>query len=135
MKKTIKLLFLLCILVFLYCYLNHLRMMVMKRYTVKSSQIEHIETIAEGKFEVELYKCDRTFYKHWLTLSQKVFSDKIMVIKIPIRQFKVKSIIKTANSNLFGIAVSCLVIGTIAYVMYLRAKTKIKEKGVVLVKV
>jgi hypothetical protein len=35
----------------------------MKRYTVKSSQIEHVETIDEGKFEVELYKCERTFYK------------------------------------------------------------------------
>ena len=97
MKKTLKLLFLLCTVVFLYFYLNHLRMMVMKRYTVKSSQIEHIETIDEGKFEVELYKCDRTFCKRWLTLSQKVFSDKIMVIKIPIRQFKVKNIIKTAK--------------------------------------
>jgi hypothetical protein len=73
--------------------------MVMKRYTVKSSQIEHVETIDEGKFEVQIYQTDRTFYKRWLTLSQKVFSDKIMVLKIPIRQFKVKNIIKTAKEN------------------------------------
>ena len=99
MKKTIQLLILFSLGLFLFFYLNHFRMLALKRYTVKSSQIEYIETIDEGKFEVELYKCDRTFYNRWLTLSQKVFTDKIMVIKIPIRQFKVKNIIKTAEEN------------------------------------
>ena len=56
-------------------------------------------------------------------------SDNILEIKAENTDLKAK------NSNLLGIAVSCLVIGTIAYVMYLHAKEKVKEKGVVLVKV
>lgn len=56
-------------------------------------------------------------------------SDNILEIKAE------NTALKTTNSNLLGIAVGCLVIGTIAYVMYLHAKEKVKEKGVVLVKV
>lgn len=56
-------------------------------------------------------------------------SDNILEIKAE------NTDLKTKNSNLFRIAVGCLVIGTIAYVMYLHAKEKVKEKGVVLVKV
>jgi hypothetical protein len=33
------------------------------------------------------------------------------------------------------IVIGSLILGTIAYVMYLKAKEKVKEKGVVLVKV
>lgn len=56
-------------------------------------------------------------------------SDNILEIKAENTDLKAK------NSNLFGIAVGCIVIGTIAYVMYLHAKENVKEKGVVLVKV
>lgn len=56
-------------------------------------------------------------------------SDNILEIKAE------NTALKTTNSNLLGIAVGCLVIGTIAYGMYLHAKKKVKEKGVVLVKV
>ena len=56
-------------------------------------------------------------------------SDNILEIKAENTDLKAK------NSNLLGIAVSCLVIGTIVYVMYLHAKKKVKENGVVLVKV
>ena len=56
-------------------------------------------------------------------------SDNILEIKAENTE------LKTTNSNLFGIAVGCIVIGTIAYVMYLHAKEKVKEKGFVLVKV
>ena len=56
-------------------------------------------------------------------------TDSILEIKAENTDLKAK------NSNLFGIAVGCLVIGTIAYVMYLHAKEKVKENGVVLVKV
>lgn len=56
-------------------------------------------------------------------------SDNILEIKAE------NTDLKTKKSNLIGIAVGCLVIGTIAYVMYLHAKEKVKEKGVVLVRV
>jgi hypothetical protein len=56
-------------------------------------------------------------------------SDNILEIKAENTDLKAK------NSNLFGIAVGCIVIGTIAYAMYLHAKEKVKENGVVLVKV
>ena len=56
-------------------------------------------------------------------------TDSILEIKAENTDLKAK------NSNLFGIAVGCLIFGTIAYVMYLHAKEKVKENGVVLVKV
>ena len=43
--------------------------------------------------------------------------------------------LKTKNSNLFGIAVGCLVIAVVVYSIYVHNKTKEKKKDVLLVKV
>jgi hypothetical protein len=55
--------------------------------------------------------------------------DSILEIKAENTDLKAK------NSNLFGIAVGCLVIAVVVYSIYVHNKTKEKKKDVLLVKV
>jgi hypothetical protein len=56
-------------------------------------------------------------------------TDSILEIKAENTDLKAK------NSNLFGIAVGCLVIAVVVYSIYVHNKTKEKKKDVLLVKV
>jgi hypothetical protein len=55
--------------------------------------------------------------------------DSILEIKAENTDLKAK------NSNLFGIAVGCLVLAAVVYSIYVHNKTKEKKKDVLLVKV
>jgi hypothetical protein len=56
-------------------------------------------------------------------------TDSILEIKAENTDLKAK------NSNLFGIAVGCLVLAVVVYSIYVHNKTKEKKKDVLLVKV
>jgi hypothetical protein len=56
-------------------------------------------------------------------------TDSILEIKAENTDLKAK------NSNLFGIAVGCLVLAVVVYSIYVHNKTKVNKKDVLLVKV
>ena len=91
-----KILFLIIIVIFivtLYSTRNHIRIYLFKSSPVKYSSITLDKTIDEGDFEVSIFNCKRTYSNRMVNYANKIFSDKLMVIRIPIENFKFKGLV------------------------------------------
>jgi len=98
-RKYIFLIITAIFLVSLYCFRNHFRVYLFRSSPVKYSSISLEKKIDEGDFEVSIFNCKRTYSNRFANFANKLFQDKLMVIRIPIENFKFKGLVLKPEGN------------------------------------
>lgn len=71
----------------LYYFRNHFRLLVMSRYPPAVSVIKKISTREEQYFNATIYQCRRLYHRRPIAWFNDLYSDKLLVIRMPIKQF------------------------------------------------
>jgi hypothetical protein len=100
MKKSIVILLpLLIVSIGIFSFRNHIRLYICKYYKVKTSNVELISSTDEGQFSVDVYNIKRTFYGRAITRVNDLFSDQILVVKIPLGNHRLNNLILKPVGN------------------------------------
>ncbi len=76
----------------LFCFRNHLRLYLLRHSVVTSSSVKSIGEKNEGNFTVSIYTCSRIFSRPVCTYFNRLFSDRIMVLKMPLQKIHVNNL-------------------------------------------
>jgi hypothetical protein len=81
------------LLIIIVSMLNHIRLALFDRHTIKKSTIRLKKTIDEGWFNAEIYEIQRTFSSPSITRCNEYFHDRLFVATIPIDCIEVNNLV------------------------------------------
>ena len=94
MKRSRVFLLLLSFLFFsAFCFRNHFRLLIMRRFPPAVSVIKKEDTRHEENFTAEIFQCRRTYRHSYAAAINRLFTDQLLVIRLPLKQYAFNNLV------------------------------------------
>lgn len=98
-KKYTTILFLLLFSISFLCLRNYIRLFLLKKTPVTKSYVSKYNEFEDGNFNIKLFKVNRLYNSRSITYLDKLFSDKLLVISVPLKNLKLKGLVLKPEGN------------------------------------